>query len=181
MNKSTTVKMYAKNTQKVSTLIKSPQARCTRKQSCPEPISTTNTGWLHEYYLLEEESRRCRPWGSHASVQVRHNCQPGSRISNADGQAVVPSSEETRGSCSTSRTMAWVAVHGFTSWCLSCPRRRATPHQTPSAIAARVFGEAANQWFHAMESMEVPMPLPVSLPAYSKTLWIRTHIQQLRT
>jgi hypothetical protein len=183
MNKSTTTKMYAQNTQNVSTLIKPAQKSCTRNQSSREPISTANTGWLHEYYLLEEEQgRRCMPWGRHTAVQVEAQLsQPGSRINNADRQVVVSSSEETCCSCRTWRTTAWATFCGFVSWWLASPRRHAAPHPTPSAIAARVFGEAANQWFHAMESMEVPMPLPVSLPAYSKTLWIRTHIQQLRT
>jgi hypothetical protein len=37
--------------------------------------------------------------------------------------------------------------------------------QLPRPLQLGSVGEAANRWFHAMESMEVPMPLPGSLPA----------------
>jgi hypothetical protein len=52
------------------------------------------------------------------------------------------------------------------------------PHCRSHAAATRrkegrlgvIWEGPSNRWFHAMESMEVPMPLPVSLPPYSETL-----------
>jgi hypothetical protein len=50
-----------------------------------------------------------------------------------------------------------------------CRSHAAATSQNEEAMFHRGGRGTSNRWLYAMESMEVPMPLPVSLPAYSET------------
>jgi hypothetical protein len=157
-----------KTLKRFSTLIKSAQESCTRNQSSPEPISTANTGRLHEYYLLEEEEGRwCRPLGSHTSVAP---AMPTDKLLSP------PQRRRVGLAAPGGRRYEQPSVVSRPG-----PRRHAAPHPTPSAIIVRVCwgGSESMVPHHGIDGGSNASSRFTA--CISETLWIRTDVQQLRT